>query len=170
MREQVEAAYHVALAEGSEVLVERYIPGIEHRMLVVGGKLVAAARGKPPVSSATAARTSFSSSTARSIPIRAAVRDESFPLEPLQLDKAPEVVLTLQRQGFTPESIPPAGKKVLIALTGKLADDVTDEVHPRWRRSPPWLPASSVWISQESTSWPRIFRVRLNHSAEPSSR
>jgi cyanophycin synthetase len=45
-REQVEAAYHVALEEGSEVMVERYIPGVEHRLLVVGSKLVAATRGE----------------------------------------------------------------------------------------------------------------------------
>jgi cyanophycin synthetase len=37
---------HVAEAEGSEVIVERFIPGDEHRLLVVGGKLVAAARGE----------------------------------------------------------------------------------------------------------------------------
>ncbi|MBX3647150.1 MAG: cyanophycin synthetase [Rhodocyclaceae bacterium] len=130
LREQVEAAYHVALTEGSEVLVERYIPGIEHRMLVVGGKLVAAARGETTsvVGDGRANIVQLIDSQINSDP--RCGEDESFPLEPLQLDKAPEVVLTLQRQGFTPESIPPAGKKVLIALTGKLADDVTDEVHP----------------------------------------
>ena len=34
-REEVMAAWHIADAEGSEVIVERYIPGDEHRVLVV---------------------------------------------------------------------------------------------------------------------------------------
>ena len=34
---EVEAAYHLAEAEGSDVLVERHILGDEHRLLVVGG-------------------------------------------------------------------------------------------------------------------------------------
>jgi cyanophycin synthetase len=42
----IEAAYHVADPEGSDVIVERFIPGDEHRLLVVGGKVVAAARGE----------------------------------------------------------------------------------------------------------------------------
>ena len=42
----VEAAFALAEPEGSEVLVERCIPGNEHRLLVVGGKVVAAARGE----------------------------------------------------------------------------------------------------------------------------
>ena len=41
-KEDIEAAYHVAYPEGSDVMVERFIPGDEHRILVVGGKVVAA--------------------------------------------------------------------------------------------------------------------------------
>ena len=47
-REQVEAAYAVAAEISGEVLVERYIPGQDYRMLVVGNKLIAAARRDPP--------------------------------------------------------------------------------------------------------------------------
>jgi cyanophycin synthetase len=43
-REEVAKAYAIAIEEGSGVLVERSIQGIEHRLLVVGGKLVAANR------------------------------------------------------------------------------------------------------------------------------
>jgi cyanophycin synthetase len=32
--------------EGSGVIVERYVRGSEHRLLVIGGKLAAAARGE----------------------------------------------------------------------------------------------------------------------------
>ena len=45
-REEVEAAYTAAIDEGSGVIVERFVRGAEHRLLVVGGKLVAAARGE----------------------------------------------------------------------------------------------------------------------------
>ncbi|MCX8146839.1 MAG: ATP-grasp domain-containing protein, partial [Azovibrio sp.] len=38
-REDIEAAFHVAAREGSGVLVERYIPGGEHRLLVVGNRV-----------------------------------------------------------------------------------------------------------------------------------
>ncbi|MDO9310493.1 MAG: acetate--CoA ligase family protein, partial [Nitrosomonas sp.] len=44
-REEIESAYHMALKEGTEVLVERYISGIEHRLLIVGGRLIAATQG-----------------------------------------------------------------------------------------------------------------------------
>ena len=42
--EAVRKAYPIAAEEGSGVLVERAIQGIEHRLLIVGGKLVAANR------------------------------------------------------------------------------------------------------------------------------
>ncbi|MFT5591611.1 MAG: cyanophycin synthetase, partial [Bradyrhizobium sp.] len=43
----VEAAYHLAhQANDGTVIVEQFIPGNEHRLLVVGGKVVAAAAGE----------------------------------------------------------------------------------------------------------------------------
>jgi cyanophycin synthetase len=43
---EVESAYAAAVEEGSGVIVERFVSGSEHRLLVIGGKLVAAARGE----------------------------------------------------------------------------------------------------------------------------
>lgn len=130
LREQVESAYQVALQEGSEVLVERYIPGIEHRLLVVGNRLIAASRGETTfiVGDGRSTIAQLIDNQINSDP--RCGEDESFPLEPLLLDKLPAVVLTLQRQGYRPDSVPAAGKKVLITRTSNLADDVTDEVHP----------------------------------------
>jgi cyanophycin synthetase len=48
-REQIEAAYAIAFEVSDEVLVERYIPGHDYRLLVVGDKLIAAARRDPPL-------------------------------------------------------------------------------------------------------------------------
>jgi len=47
-REQVLAAYQAARAEGSSVLVERFAQGADHRLLVVGDRMIAAARRDPP--------------------------------------------------------------------------------------------------------------------------
>src|SRR5690606_34403647 len=46
-REQLEGAYASA-AEHGAVMVERYLPGSDYRLLVVGRRLVAAARRDPP--------------------------------------------------------------------------------------------------------------------------
>ncbi len=46
-REQVAAAYQAALAESKQVVVEKFAPGHDYRLLVVGDKVVAAARREP---------------------------------------------------------------------------------------------------------------------------
>ncbi|MEN9313948.1 MAG: cyanophycin synthetase [Pseudomonadota bacterium] len=127
-RADVESAYAVAIEEGSGVIVERFIPGTEHRLLVVGGKLVAAARGEE------AWVTGDGQSTIRGLidnqlntdPRRGSTED--CPLNPVRLDSAAR--LELKHQGFEPESIPPRGTRVLIQRNGNVAFDVTDLVHP----------------------------------------
>jgi cyanophycin synthetase len=126
----VEAAFAVAEHHGSEVLVERYIPGDEHRLLVVGGKVVAAARGE------TAWVTGDGRSTVarlidtqiNSDPRRGTTEDH--PLNRLDLTEDEAIVADLARQGLTPEAVPEAGRKVLIQRNGNVAIDCTDEVHP----------------------------------------
>ncbi|MBE7421315.1 MAG: cyanophycin synthetase [Zoogloeaceae bacterium] len=129
-REDIEAAYHLALREGSEVMVERSIPGEEHRLLVVGNRVVAASRGEiaQVIGDGKASIVQLIDSQINSDP--RCGEDESFPLEPLLLEREPGVVLELERQGYAGESVPSAGKKVLLRRYGQLADDVTDEVHP----------------------------------------
>jgi cyanophycin synthetase len=46
LESQVRDAFEAASREGSSVIVEKFAEGAEHRLLVVGGKLVAAARGE----------------------------------------------------------------------------------------------------------------------------
>ena len=127
-REEIESAYQVALEEGTGVLVERYIPGTEHRLLVVGGRLVAASRGD-----SVSVMGDGKSTIARLIklqinsdPRRGATEDH--PLNVISLDSAAR--MEIARQGFTSKSIPPAGFQVLIQRNGNHAFDVTDEVHP----------------------------------------
>ncbi|MGT2505626.1 cyanophycin synthetase [Cupriavidus basilensis] len=127
-REEVETAYGVAIDEGSGVIVERFVPGNEHRLLVVGGRLVAAAMGE------TASVTGDGKSTIdeliesqiNSDPRRGSTEDH--PLNKVRLDSAAR--LELKRQGFDATSVPPEGKHVLIQRNGNVAFDVTDRVHP----------------------------------------
>jgi cyanophycin synthetase len=129
-RAEVEAAYHLADAEGSEVIVERFIRGNEHRLLVVGGRLAAAARGEA-VSLVADGRSTIRQlidSQLNSDPRRGA--GEEFPLDVLLPDENPSIRFELERQGFDADSIPPQGKQVLVQRNGNVAFDVTDEVHP----------------------------------------
>jgi len=130
-REDIEKAWHAADKEGSGVLVEKYIEGEAHRLLVVGKRVVAATRGKMQTVTGDGRATirQLIASQINSDP-RCGVEEE-FPLEPLVLDKEPIAQLELARQGFTGESVPPAGQTVLIRRHGDLAYDVTDQVHPR---------------------------------------
>ena len=127
-REEVEAAYAVAVDEGSGVLVERFIRGDEHRLLIVGGKLAAAARGR------TASVTGDGRSTIVELiesqinadPRRG--RTEDQPLNFIRIDSAARIEIS--RQGMTEDSIPDAGREVQIQRNGNVAFDCTDEVHP----------------------------------------
>ncbi len=44
----------------------------------------------------------------------------------------PTALLTLEKQAYTLESVPPPGADVLIHYNGEHMIDVTDEVHPEW--------------------------------------
>ncbi len=127
-REAIESAYTVALQEGSGVLVERYIPGIEHRLLIVGEQLVAASRGDSVfvIGDGISTITQLIDDQINIDARRGTT--ENHPLNPIRLDSAAQMEIT--HQGYTCDSIIPAGTKVLIQRNGNHAFDVTDEVHP----------------------------------------
>ena len=131
-REQVAAAYQNAVEEGNGVLVEQFARGYDHRLLVVGERLIAAARREP------AHVLGDGWSTIQEL-VRVVNRDprrsdgHSTALSHIRLD--PIALAVLGEQGYIPESIPPAGQRVLIRRnanlsTGGTATDVTDQVHP----------------------------------------
>lgn len=130
-REEIEKAYVAADAEGSGVLVEKFIRGEAHRLLVVGKRVVAATRGKMQTVTGDGRSTvrQLIESQINSDP-RCGVEEE-FPLEPLILDKEPIAQLELERQGLSGESVPEAGRTILVKRQGDLAYDVTDLVHPQ---------------------------------------
>lgn len=129
-REEVEAAYRLAEQHGSEVLVERFIPGEEHRLLVVGGRVVAAARGESAwvIGDGRSTVVELIDSQINTDPRRGTTED--FPLNRLDITHDDVVVLELQRQGLTGDAVPAAGRKVLIQRNGNVAIDCTDQVHP----------------------------------------
>ena len=128
-REQVLVAYEHALSESvSGVLVERFAHGQQHRLLVVGQRFVAATRGEHEYV------TGDGHSTITELVAevnRDPRRGENYSdvLDVLNLNK--NALLLLKKQNFTPESVPPAGQRVLIQYQGDLTTDETAEVHPR---------------------------------------
>ena len=131
-RERVIQAFEAAEEISSEVIVERYIPGHDFRLLVVGGALVAASRRDPPQVTGDGQQT-----------IRQLV--EQVNADPLRGDghatsltkiRFDDIALaTLQKQGFDADSVPPSGTLIFLRnnanlSTGGSATDVTDEVHP----------------------------------------
>lgn len=131
-RERVIQAFEVAEEISSEVIVERYIPGHDFRLLVVGGALVAASRRDPPQVTGDGQQT-----------IRQLV--DQVNADPLRGDghatsltkiRFDDIALaTLKKQGFDADSVPPSGTLIFLRnnanlSTGGSATDVTDEVHP----------------------------------------
>ena len=128
----VEAAYHLASRKGDSksVLVERYITGNEHRILVVGKQVIAAAKGEAlwVTGDGKSNIIELVDSQINTDPRRGTGEDS--PLNALAPEKGAEIILELERQGMTAYSIPVAGQKVLIQPNGNVAIDVTDDIHP----------------------------------------
>lgn len=129
-REDIAAAYAVAVNEGSGVLVERFIDGLEHRLLVVGGRLVAAARGD--VASVTGDGCSsileLIETQLNSDPRRGNGEDQ--PLNRVRLDSA--ALIEIAHQGYADgNAIPERGTEVVIQRNGNVAIDCTAQVHPQ---------------------------------------
>lgn len=129
-REEVEAAYHLADAEGSEVIVERFVRGNEHRLLVIGGKVAAAVRGESisVVADGVSTIRQLIDLQVNSDPRRGEA--EEFPLDVLLVDENPAVRFEIERQGFTADTVLPKDKSVIVQRNGNVAFDVTDDVHP----------------------------------------
>ncbi len=130
--EQVKAAYHTAAEGGYSVIVERYIPGADYRLLIVGNRMVAAARREPAQVIGDSVHTVAELvDRVNADPRRG--NDHATPLSKIRLDAVAMSVLA--EQGLSPTAVPPEGARVLIRRNGNLstggtAADVTDLVHP----------------------------------------
>lgn len=126
--DDVRKAYAIAVEEGSSVLVERSIPGIEHRLLVIGGKLVAANRSDFITVTGDGQHTvqELIDTQVNTDPRRG--NTELHPLSIIKIDTAARI--ELERQGLSADAVPAAGREVLIQRNANHAFDCTDEVHP----------------------------------------
>jgi cyanophycin synthetase len=129
---EVREAYALA-AEYGRVLVERHVQGRDFRLLVINGKMVAAAQRDP------ASVTGDGLHTIQEL-VGEVNRDprrrpgHSSHLTHITLNEAADLVL--KQQGLTRTSVPARGHTVRLRTnanlsTGGTATDVTDEVHPQ---------------------------------------
>jgi len=130
--EQVRQAYRVAIDFRDDVMVEKYLPGHDYRLLVIGDKLIAAARRDPPLVIGDGAHTVRELvAIVNSDPRRSDGHATS--LTKIRFD---EIALTrLAEQGYSADSVPERGVRVVLRnnanlSTGGSATDVTDSVHP----------------------------------------
>lgn len=125
---EIEKAFEDALNEGSGVMVERFIPGNEHRLLVVGKKVVAAAKGESAWAKGDGVRSirQLIEEEINTDPRRGDA--EILPLSPVVFDKKLE--LELARQKLTLDSVPEKDQDVLVQGSGNMAFEVTHLVHP----------------------------------------
>ena len=130
-KEGVMLAYKTAVSFRDDVLVERYLPGSDFRLLVVGNKLVAAARRDPPLVIGNG------KNTVRELveQVNADPRrgeGHATSLTKIRLDDIAKN--RLKEQGLDENSVPAKGTRVILRnnanlSTGGTATDVTDDVH-----------------------------------------
>jgi cyanophycin synthetase len=129
---EVRAAYELAHRKGGggPVIVEKYISGNEHRLLVVGRRVVAAAAGENLwVTGDGVHNIDQLADLQINIDPRRGT-GEDFPLNALMPSQSGEIILELERAGLKPETVPAAGQMVLIQRNGNVQFDITDQVHP----------------------------------------
>jgi cyanophycin synthetase len=130
-RKDIEAAFLLAQRKGDgSVIVEQFIAGNEHRLLIIGKRVVAAARGETAwiTGDGQSNIIELVDSQINTDPRRG--ESEDAPLNTLRPHEAAEIILELERQGFTAYSVPAQGEKVLIQRNGNVAFDVSDNIHP----------------------------------------
>ncbi|QIL70137.1 cyanophycin synthetase [Diaphorobacter sp. HDW4B] len=131
-REGLDAAYKVASEFSDEVMVERFLPGHDFRLLVVGGQLVAAARREPPQVLGDGQHTIRELvEIVNQDPRRGSGHGTA--LTKIRLDDI--AIARIATEGLTPESVPAQGQRIVLRnnanlSTGGSATDVTDDVHP----------------------------------------
>jgi cyanophycin synthetase len=129
-RELFNQAYETAARYG-EVLVEKFLPGSDYRLLVVGNKLVAAARREPPLVVGDGIHTVKELvDKVNADPRRG--DGHSTSLTKIKFDDI--AIGRLKLQDMKPNSVPEKGRRVILRnnanlSTGGTATDVTDDVH-----------------------------------------
>ena len=131
-RDHMDIAFRAAHEISREVMVERFIPGADYRFLVVGDRVVAAARREPPQVIGDGVR------TVRELvdEVNADPRRGDGHATSLTKMRIDDIALArLAVQNHAPDTVPALGERVVLRnnanlSTGGSATDVTDDVHP----------------------------------------
>ncbi|MBL9105780.1 MAG: cyanophycin synthetase [Myxococcales bacterium] len=130
--EAVRAAFEKAQEHSNSVIVETYIPGFDHRILVIGGRLIAVAKRVPGHVVGDGERTITQLVELVNQDPRRGIGHEKV-LTRIEIDYQAKRLLELK--GYTPETVPAKGEEVYLRSTGNLstggtAIDLTDVIHP----------------------------------------
>src|SRR5271169_6059074 len=130
--EEVRAGYAAAAAHSASVIVETYLQGDDHRLLVINGELIAATRRTPGRVIGDGVHSVRELIDIVNQDPRRGIGHEKV-MTRLELDAQAETML--ERQGLSADSKVPAGQVVLLRSTANLstggtATDVTDIIHP----------------------------------------
>ncbi|CAN5268018.1 cyanophycin synthetase [soil metagenome] len=130
--DEIEAAFDRARQHSANVIVESYVEGFDHRMLVINGELIAAAKRVPGHVIGDGEHSIEQLVELVNQDPRRGVGHEKL-LTRLELDHQAERLLAAS--GYEPTTIPEAGDVVYLRATANLstggtAIDVTDDVHP----------------------------------------
>jgi cyanophycin synthetase len=130
LREAFERA--IAASRRREALVQRQVVGRDHRLLVVGDRLVACAE-RVPASVVGDGRTTIAELVARENADPRRGDGHGRELTRIRLDERTGAILA--EQGLAPDAVPGAGQRVLLAHAANLSSggtsiDRTEEVHP----------------------------------------
>jgi cyanophycin synthetase len=130
--DQVRAAFEIAREHSRSVIVESFITGEDHRMLVINGELVAVAKRVPGHVVGDGIHTIEQLMDEVNQDPRRGVGHEKA-LTRLVFDHQAEALLAAK--GYSRETVPASGERVFLRSTGNLstggtATDMTDLVHP----------------------------------------
>ena len=131
-REQLTAGFNTAAQFRDDVMVERYLPGNDFRLLVIGNKLIAAARRDPPQVVGDGVHSVRELVDQVNLDPRRG-KGHSTSLTKIRFDDI--ALASLATQGLQADSVPAPGQRVILRnnanlSTGGAATDVTDDVHP----------------------------------------
>ncbi len=129
---QVRDAFQVAAEHSNSVVVEAFVDGLDHRMLVINGSVVAVSQRRPGHVVGDGQHTVAELVERENADPRRGIGHEKV-LTRLEFDRQAESLLA--RIGYTARTVPPEGEVVYLRSTGNLstggtAKDVTDVTHP----------------------------------------